>query len=245
MTVGNNLTSNALKKRRKNLEPIFGLFDPLALALVWLGSIAVVSLQEGKAGLVRSFSAWRVLMRADPVHDAQIARQALHRVESMIDIKGVQCIDRINSDSSFVSRAIGLLASEKDLRIFSHWASADLDDREARHNSVIRFWLAVADIAPAIGMVGTIIGLVRMFANVGDPAELGAAMALGLLTTFYGLILANVIAAPISQRLLRLSSDEIKWQRILTDKLIDLARSEGSVANKRYADIHKDRRACS
>ncbi len=227
------------------MQPILILFDPVALLLVWAGSIAVVGLQEGAAGLIRSFSAWKILLRANPMHDAQIARQALHQVENIIDAKGVQCVDRVNSQSRYISRAIAHLSSDKDLRRFSQWANSDLDDRETRHNSVIRFWLAIADIAPAIGMVGTIIGLVRMFSNIGDPSELGAAMALALLTTLYGLILANVIAAPISQRFLRLSSEELKWQRILTDKLMALARSDPEFAHKRYTDVHKDRRACA
>ncbi len=227
------------------MQTILEYFDPIALALVWIGSIVVVGLQEGSAGLVRSFSAWKILLRADPVRDAQIARQALRKVENIIDVKGVQCVDRINLQSRFMSRAIDHLSADKDLRRFSQWANSDMDDRETRHNSVIRFWLAVADIAPAIGMVGTIIGLVRMFSNIGDPSELGRAMALALLTTLYGLVLANIIAAPISQRFLRLSSEELKWQRILTDKLMVVARSDPGFANKRYTDLHRDRRTCA
>ncbi|MEH6758250.1 MAG: MotA/TolQ/ExbB proton channel family protein [Parasphingorhabdus sp.] len=200
------------------------LFDPLVLAMVWLSAIAVVGLQEGYAGLLRSFSAWKILLRADPVRDAQLARQALSRVESMLDVKGLQCIDQVQCDSGYVSRAAAYLACERDIGKFSRWASADLDDREMRHNSAIRFWMAVADIAPAIGMVGTIIGLIRLFSDLDDPQNMGGAMALALLTTLYGLILSNLVAAPIAARLLRLSSEELKWQRILTDKLLALAR---------------------
>lgn len=218
------------------MQPIVDLFDPLVLALVWLGAIAVVGLQEGHAGLFRSFSAWKILLRADPVRDAQLARQALSRVEAVIDVKGLQCIDQVNADSGFVSRAAAYLASDEDLRKFSQWAGADLDDREVRHNSVIRFWMAVADVAPAIGMVGTIIGLVRLFSDLDDPANLGSAMALALLTTLYGLILSNLIAAPISNRFLRLSSEELKWQRILTDKLVALAQH-----NQRHAEQRSKR----
>lgn len=206
------------------MQSIFELFDPLVLAMVWLGSITIVSLQEGGAGLVRSFSAWHVLLRADPHRDAQLARQSLCQVEAIIDGKGLQCVDQINAKSGFVGRAAADLARDEDILRFSRWAGADLDDREMRHNNVIRFWMAVADIAPAIGMVGTIIGLVRMFTDLTDPANLGSAMALALLTTLYGLVLSNLIAAPISQRFLRLSTEELKWQRIMTDKLIVLVQ---------------------
>ena len=206
------------------MQAILELFNPLVLAMVWLGAIAVVGLQEGSAGLIRSFTAWNVLLRADPVRDAQMARQSLHQVEAVIDGKGLHCVDQVNAKSGFVARAAAHLASDQDIYAFSRWAGSDLNEREARHNSVIRFWIAVADVAPAIGMAGTIIGLVRMFKDLNDPANLGSAMALALLTTFYGLVLSNLIAAPISQRFLRLSTEELKWQRILTDRLIVLAR---------------------
>lgn len=206
------------------MQAIVELFDPLVLAIVWLGAIAVVGLQEGSGGLIRSFTAWHVLLRADPVRDAQMARQSLHQVEAVMDGKGLQCVDQVDAKSAFVARAAACLARHEDIRAFSRWAGADLNDREARHNSVIRFWMAVADVAPAIGMVGTIIGLVRMFQDLNDPANLGSAMALALLTTFYGLVLSNLIAAPIAQRFLRLSTEELKWQRILTDRLIALVQ---------------------
>ena len=164
--------------------------------------------------------------------DAQLARQALSRVEAVIDVKGLQCIDQVNADNGFVSRAAAYLASDDDIRKFSQWAGADLADREVRHNSVIRFWMAVADVAPAIGMVGTIIGLIQLFSDLDDPASLGSAMALALLTTLYGLILSNLIAAPISSRFLRLSSEELKWQRILTDKLVALAQQSKQHSKK-------------
>ena len=207
------------------MTELVDLFDPLALLAVWAGAFLIVTLQESTNSLIHSFSACRILLRSNPVQDAQLARQTLHRVETVIDLKGIQCIDRINCESHFVSRAIERLAVDNDARRFFAWSASYLNDKEERHNSVIRFWLSVADIAPAIGMVGTLIGLVSMFRNVDDASQLGSAMSIALLTTLYGLILSNIIAAPIGQRFLRLSSEELKWQRILTDKLVSLAQS--------------------
>ncbi len=206
-----------------DVESLIALIDPLALALVWIGSIAVVGLQEGRAGLLQSFSAWQALVRSDPASDALSARQAFRRVESIVDTKGLQCIDRVEADNSFVAHAVAYLASEQDVGRFAAWAELNLGDRERRHNNIVRFWMAVADVSPAIGMVGTIFGLVRLFSDLDNAANMGSAMALALLTTLYGLLLSNVIAAPISYRFQRLSSEELKWQRVTTDKLIALA----------------------
>lgn len=208
------------------MDAVGSLFDPLAFVLVWCGSFIVAGMQESWSGLRQALFALAVLRRADPVRDAQLARQSLYRVEQMIDLKGLFCVDRAQSELDYVTRLTGRLASESDLRGFRQWVSADLDDREARHNRAIRCWMTVADIAPAMGMVGTIIGLVQMFGGITDPDRLGEAMALALLTTLYGLLLSNLIAAPIAHRLLRISSEELKWQRILSDRLFDLAQRD-------------------
>ena len=75
-------------------------------------------------------------------------------------------------------------------------------------------------------MAGTIIGLVGMFAAMDDPAALGPSMALALLTTFYGVVIANVVAARIAMRLADLSERELAWQKEVTDRMAAIARRE-------------------
>ena len=91
---------------------------------------------------------------------------------------------------------------------------------------VVGFWDAVADAAPAMGMAGTILGLVSMFASMDDPATIGPAMAIALLATFHGMVIANMIAGPIARRLERLSALEIAWQHELADRLVAIGRRE-------------------
>src|SRR3546814_14210805 len=93
------------------------------------------------------------------------------------------------------------------------WAEQWLAERAGQHGAAIKSWLAIADAAPALGMAGTIIGLIRMFAAMDDPSAIGGAMAIALLTTLYGVVLANMIAGPIAARLTLLSEMEIGWQR--------------------------------
>ena len=77
-------------------------------------------------------------------------------------------------------------------------------------------------------MAGTVIGLIGMFAAMDDPAALGPAMALALLTTFYGVVIANMIAAPIAARLADLSERELAWQREAADRMLAIARRENA-----------------
>ena len=75
----------------------------------------------------------------------------------------------------------------------------------------------MADAAPALGMAGTVIGLIGMFAAMDDPALMGPAMALAMLTTLYGLVLGAVLFGPIASRLERLS-DIRDMLRMLADE---------------------------
>ena len=83
-----------------------------------------------------------------------------------------------------------------------------------------------------MGMAGTILGLIGMFAGMRDPATIGPSMALALMTTLHGMVLANAVAGPIANRLAGLSERELAWQEALVDRMIVLARREPGMLRK-------------
>ena len=70
-----------------------------------------------------------------------------------------------------------------------------------RHEEGARFFKILADVAPAMGMIGTLIGLVAMLANMDDPKAIGPAMSVALLTTLYGAFAANFLFLPFADKL--------------------------------------------
>lgn len=202
------------------------MVSPSALALVFLGAIAVAWVQAGRRVLRRLPATLRPLLRARPQEDRDAARRAMGRVEHIAQLKGVACADRVTTTGRFLGRAIEELANAGSAAAFERWAGEDLTDRAERHGALIRGWTAIADAAPALGLAGTIVGLIRMFSVMDDPAAIGPAMAMALLTTFYGVLLANMIAGPIATRLEWLSEREIGWQREVIDRMTALARAE-------------------
>jgi chemotaxis protein MotA len=81
-----------------------------------------------------------------------------------------------------------------------------------------------------MGMIGTVIGLVAMFASMDDPARMGPAMALAMLTTLYGLLFGTLVFGAVAARLERLSEAELRWQRAALARIEALARSEAGGA---------------
>lgn len=85
-----------------------------------------------------------------------------------------------------------------------------------------RVFKSLGDAAPAFGMIGTLVGLVQMLANMSDPSAIGPAMAVALLTTMYGAVLANLVCLPISDKLsAKLSTEDIN-QTLVIDGIMSI-----------------------
>nr|WP_037491339.1 MotA/TolQ/ExbB proton channel family protein [Sphingobium indicum] len=204
------------------------LVDPLTL-LAMVGGIFLIALcQNGAAALGRAIAALRPLVTADPARDRDAARAAMLKIDQVAQLRGLSCTDRVKTANPFLTDAARKLANSERTDLFELWAAQTLADRAQRHAGARNVWLSIADAAPALGMAGTIIGLVGMFAAMDDPAALGPAMALALLTTFYGVVIANMIAAPIAARLADLSERELAWQQEVVARMLAIARRENA-----------------
>lgn len=204
------------------------VFDPLTLAIILAGSFAIAGLQNGSAAFGRAFAALRPLFTANPRADRTAARATMLRVDELAHLRGLACTDRVRTGNPFLSDAVRKLANCDSIEAFEQWVAEDLSDRAERHASARNLWNSVADVAPALGMAGTVLGLIGMFMAMDDPDAIGPAMAVALLTTLYGVVLSNLIAAPIAGRLADLSDRELRWQRELADRMLVIIRRESA-----------------
>lgn len=89
----------------------------------------------------------------------------------------------------------------------------------ARLERSAQVFRSLADVSPALGMIGTVVGLVAMLGNLSDPGALGPSMAIALLTTLYGALIANTIALPIGEKLHLIREHEKQWRTLIMDGL--------------------------
>lgn len=212
---------------------IANIIDPATLALMMAGAFVIALLQNGLSDFSRAFGALMPLFRADPAGDRDAARAAMLQVDHLAQLRGLSCTDRACTDKvkvahPFLAQAVRKLANCDRIEQFDIWAEQALADRVQRHAVARNVWISVADAAPALGMAGTIIGLIGMFAAMDDSAAIGPSMALALLTTLYGVVLANLVAAPVAARLASLSERELAWQRELIQRMLAVARRENA-----------------
>src|SRR5690606_14121066 len=94
-------------------------------------------------------------------------------------------------DDPFIVRGIQMAVDGTDPELIEQIMTSELESLVDRHANGRGMFEAVGKYAPAFGMIGTLVGLVIMLQNMGDPSKLGPGMAVALLTTFYGALIAN------------------------------------------------------
>lgn len=103
---------------------------------------------------------------------------------------------------------------------------AEINNVEARHQVGIEMLSAMGAYAPALGMIGTVIGLVQMLQTMADPSTIGPAMAIALITTFYGAILANLVCLPMVGKLKHRSREELHIMEMQMEGVLGISRGE-------------------
>ncbi len=115
--------------------------------------------------------------------------------------ESVFALEKVQIDDPFMKKAMTLAADNRPPEVISSILQLEIDSMSERHNTGQNILQGIADDGPAFGMIGTLIGLVQMLGNLSDQAAIGPAMAVALLTTFYGSVLANVFANPVRNKL--------------------------------------------
>lgn len=116
---------------------------------------------------------------------------------------------------SFLRNGIQLAVDGTEPELLKDIMETELSYVEERHNAGKFVFDFMASMGPAWGMIGTLVGLVIMLANLSDPSALGPGMAIAIITTFYGSVLANVVALPLAGKLSAKHKDEILVRKMM------------------------------
>lgn len=118
-------------------------------------------------------------------------------------------------DDDFLKKGIRLAVDGTEPDVIKTILETDLYYMQDRHKEGASILTSVATFSPAMGLIGTLIGLVAMLQTMNDPSSIGPAMAVALLTTFYGSIIANLFAAPLADKLKTRSAEETMLREIM------------------------------
>ena len=148
-----------------------------------------------------------------PINPEELIEQAV-ALANIARKEGMMALEQQEISNPFLSKGIQLCVDGHPPELVRKMLTKDINLTIERHETGQRFFKALGDVGPAMGMIGTLIGLVQMLANMSDPKAIGPAMAVALLTTLYGAILATAFALPLADKL-ALRSEEEKTNRTL------------------------------
>jgi len=129
-------------------------------------------------------------------------------------------------EDEFLKKGIMLVVDGTDPELVRGIMETDLGCIEQRHKKSIAVWEKWGELGPAWGMIGTLIGLVDMLYHMDDPSTLGPAMAVALITTLYGSLLANWICTPVSNKLKADNAIEMQQKEVMIEGLLSIQAGE-------------------
>jgi chemotaxis protein MotA len=125
-------------------------------------------------------------------------------------------------DDIFLKKALQLVVDGTDPELIRSILEIDLDQMAARHDANKKIFDDFAGLAPSFGMIGTLMGLVLMLVNLNDKAMIGPYLAVAIITTFYGAVLAYLVLTPLAANLDSLTGDEIMYKSIIIMGVLSL-----------------------
>lgn len=139
---------------------------------------------------------------------------------------GILALEGFDIDDHFLAKAVRLAVdgiAPEEIRASLGGELSSLSDRHKRGQKLFKF---IAGVAPSMGMIGTLIGLVQMLQSLSDPSSIGPAMAIALLTTLYGAIIAFMFATPIAEKLENRTKEETLSMKIVMDGVEGILKGE-------------------
>lgn len=174
--------------------------DVPSLLIVFGGTFGVSLMRIPLSDFLRSFG---VLAKAflNKRDDPNALIEEGVRLSDIARKNGLLALEGETITNEFLKKGISLCVDGHDPAFVKRMLEQEISQMVTRNEVGQDMWKGVGDLAPAMGMIGTLVGLVQMLANMSDPAAIGPAMAVALLTTLYGAMVANCFALPMVDKL--------------------------------------------
>ncbi len=202
--------------------------DPPSLLIVLGGTLAVTTASFSIADMgVAWRDAARVLVHQP--HDPRAVGRQMMLVADSARRAGPEILRTMLPEvrgETFLHRCLTLVTEGLPHDEVERMLSGEVEAAAAGRLKSAAVLRRAAEVAPAMGLIGTLIGLVQMLGSLNDPAAIGPSMALALLTTFYGAVLGNVFLAPLAAKLERNAEEDALVRTLYTIGAVSIARQE-------------------
>lgn len=157
--------------------------------------------------------------------DPQIIIDTIIDIQKKVRLHGLLTLDTENISPPYLKQGLIYIIDNINPVIIKNTLHKEMLYTMERHKSGIKVFRALADVSPAMGMIGTLIGLMQMLADLDDPSNIGPAMAVALLTTLYGAMMAHMFATPIADKLFLRNQEEHLIKMMITDGVLGIQQA--------------------
>lgn len=207
---------------------IGGFIDVPSMLITFGGSFMVVLASSKSIGeFVAGLKSIGLVIKTVTYDQAEVIRTII-KLSNVARKDGLLALEEASQgiEDEFLKKGILLIVDGTDPELVRSILETEISCIEDRHKLKIGFWETLGGMGPAWGMIGTLIGLINMLSNMSDPSSIGPAMAVALVTTFYGSILANWLCAPVSNKLKANDGEESMLKGIMVEGILSIQAGE-------------------
>jgi chemotaxis protein MotA len=191
-------------------------YDIHALIVIGGGTTAATIIRFPFSALMHGFPmGMRFAFTMRSMHPRELIDE-ITKIAETVRRNGPMALENVQVDDTFLAQGIRYIADGYDRDFIKDTMERDRDNFLMRLEEGMKIYQSMGDAAPAWGMIGTLVGMVQMFANMEDPSKLGPFMAVSLLATLYGALVGNLLCLPIADKLkLKLEEEDISRTLII------------------------------
>lgn len=206
-------------------SPLSIFIDIPSVAVVGGGVIATTLIKWPMEN-VKALMAYYMKSIFTTVVDPKAMIEEIQKLAETARRESVFALEKVPVEDKFLKKAVTLAADNRPPEVITSILSLEIAAMEERHSKGVDILEGIGADGPAFGMIGTLIGLVQMLQNMSDPSSIGPAMAVALLTTFYGSVLANVFSIPVAAKLKQRSKQEATKMNIVVAGVLGIVAGE-------------------
>ena len=209
------------------ISDMIGYADLPSVFVVFGGVISSIMIAFPLSKIMAALKAVRTTFSPPQLDPASAIRDIIS-LANLARKEGILALEEAarTMDDAFLQKGIMLIVDGTDPELTRSIMETELSYIEERHKTSKSMWDNIAQYAPSWGMVGTVVGLIAMLQNLEDASTIGPKMAVAIVTTFYGAIIANLIAIPISNKLKVYSAEEILMKEVLIEGMLSIQAGE-------------------
>ena len=201
--------------------------DVPSIFITFGGSFSAVLAMSHLSDYIKGLKTFTIVLKMPKVNAPETIKNIID-LSNVARKEGLLALEEAANDleDPFLKKGILLIVDGTDPELVRAIMETELTCMEARHKKNIKFWNDLATMGPAWGMIGTLIGLINMLKNLDDPSSIGPNMAVALITTLYGSMLANWICTPVAEKLGVDNSAEVAMEEVVVEGLLSIQAGE-------------------